>query len=63
MTKKQNDDNDFNAVDFFREVKERLAREFEGKTFEEQQALIDQFLSGKRKLDTDSDKDGKKRAA
>ena len=41
---------DFHAVEFFRTVKEKLAAELGGKTFEQQQDIIRQYLSGKRKF-------------
>lgn len=41
---------DFHAVAFFRKVKEQIAKELEGKTFEQQKKLLQQFLSGEKKL-------------
>ncbi len=43
---------DFHAVDFFRKVKEQIAKELQGKTFEQQKKLLQQFLSGEKKLKT-----------
>jgi len=40
----------FHAVAFFRRVKEQMAKELEGKTFEQQKKLLRQFLSGEIKL-------------
>ena len=41
---------DFHAVTFFRNVKEQIAKEFEGKTFEEQKELLKKYLSGELRL-------------
>lgn len=43
-------DADFHAVDFFRAIKEAYAKEFEGKSFEDRNALMKKYLSGELKL-------------
>ena len=40
----------FHSVAFFRQVKEQIAKELEGKTFEQQKGLVQKFLSGELKL-------------
>lgn len=41
---------EFDAVFFFRKVKKQIAKEFEGKSFEQKKALIKKLLSGEIKL-------------
>jgi hypothetical protein len=51
-TKKQKVSKDFHSVIFFRKVKEQIARELEGKSFDQQREVIRKFLSGESKLKT-----------
>jgi len=37
---------EFHSVDFFRKVKEKIAKKLEGKSFEEQKEIIQKILSG-----------------
>lgn len=41
---------EFDTVLFFRNIKKQIAKELEGKSFEEKKALIRKFLSGEKKL-------------
>ncbi|MBS4028788.1 MAG: hypothetical protein KGZ58_09130 [Ignavibacteriales bacterium] len=41
---------EFDTVAFFRKVKEQIAKELEGKSFEQQKALIKKFLAGELKF-------------
>ena len=43
---------EFDSVAFFRNVKEQIATELEGKSFEQQKKLIKKYLSGELKLIT-----------
>lgn len=40
----------FDSVAFFRKVKEQIAKEFEGKTFEQKKEILKKYLSGEKKL-------------
>lgn len=40
----------FDSVAFFRKVKEQIAKELEGKTFEQKKELLKKYLSGEKKL-------------
>ena len=50
MKTKETTEKDFHAVAFFRNVKEQIAKELDGKTFEQQKKLLQQLLSGEIKL-------------
>jgi len=50
MKTKETTEKDFHAVTFFRGVKEQIAKELDGKTFEQQKKLLQQFISGEIKL-------------
>ena len=50
MKTKETTIKDFHAVTFFRNVKEQIAKELEGKTYEQQKKLLQQLLSGEVKL-------------
>ena len=50
MKTKQKESKDFHSVSFFRKVKEQIAKELEGKSFDQQQEVIRKLLSGERKL-------------
>jgi hypothetical protein len=52
MKTKEQAHKDFDAVAFFRNVKEQIAKELEGKTFEQQKAILSKLLSGDVKLKT-----------
>jgi hypothetical protein len=41
---------DFHAVPFFRKIKEQIAEELEGKTFEQKKELLRKYRSGELKL-------------
>lgn len=41
---------DFHTVDFFRNIKEEIAKELNGKTFEQQKELLQKYLNGDLKL-------------
>ena len=41
---------EFHSVDFFRNVKEQIAKELEGKSFAQQKEIIRKYLSGELKL-------------
>lgn len=41
----------FDSVSFFRKVKEQIGKQLEGKSFKEQNAILEKYLSGKLKLD------------
>ncbi len=41
---------EFDSVGFFRTVKEQIARELEGKTFEQQKEIIKKLQSGEKKI-------------
>ncbi|MBI5214261.1 MAG: hypothetical protein HY960_00750 [Ignavibacteriae bacterium] len=41
---------EFDTVAFFRSVKEKIAKELEGKSFEQQKEVMRKFLSGEQKL-------------
>jgi hypothetical protein len=41
---------DFDTVAFFRNVKEQIANQLQGKTFEEQKAILRKMKSGEIKL-------------
>lgn len=43
---------DFDSVDFFRNVKEQIANELQGKSFDEQKAVLKKIQSGEIKLKT-----------
>lgn len=47
---KQEDTKPFDSVSFFRNVKEQIAKEFEGKTFEQKKELLNKYLSGELTL-------------
>ena len=49
-TKNQKISKDFHSVTFFRKVKEQIAGELEGKSFDQQKEIIAKLLSGERKL-------------
>ena len=42
----------FDTVAFFRKVKEQIAKELEGKSFEQQKEILKKILSGEIKLTT-----------
>ena len=44
------EENTFDSLAFFRDIKEQIAKELEGKSFAEQQRLIKKILSGEVKL-------------
>jgi poly-gamma-glutamate capsule biosynthesis protein CapA/YwtB (metallophosphatase superfamily) len=48
---------DFDTVAFFRNVKEQIANELYGKSFEEQKALLKKFQSGEIKLKTPNEQE------
>ncbi len=50
MTTNNQTTKDFDTVAFFRNVKEKIANELKGKSFEQQKELLKKFLSGERKL-------------
>ncbi|MEO8211113.1 MAG: hypothetical protein ABI840_11195 [bacterium] len=41
---------DFDTVSFFRKIKEQIAREFEGKTFEQKKEIIDKMRSKSKEI-------------
>ena len=43
---------DFDSVAFFRNIKEQMAKELTGKTFEQQKEILKKFLSGQILLTT-----------
>ena len=49
-TKKQKENKDFHSVTYFRKVKEQIAKELEGKSFDQQKEVIRKLLSGEQKL-------------
>jgi len=40
---------DFDSVEFFRKIKEQIAKEFEGKTFEQKKEIINKMKKDKKK--------------
>ncbi len=40
----------FDSVEFFRKVKEQVAKEFEGKTFEQKKEIIDKAKTKSKEL-------------
>lgn len=50
MKNKNETTKDFDAVAFFRKVKEQIAMELAGKSFEQQKELLRKYLSGELKL-------------
>ena len=49
-TKAQKENKDFHSVTFFRKVKEQIAQELSGKSFDQQKEVIRKLLSGEMKL-------------
>lgn len=41
----------FDSVEYFRKVKERIAKELRGKSFEEQKQIIQRMLDGEIKVE------------
>jgi hypothetical protein len=52
MKNKKENEKDFDTVAFFRNVKEQIARELDGKSFEQQKIILNKMLSGEIKLQT-----------
>jgi len=52
MKTEQQKSKDFDTVTFFRNVKEQIAKELDGKTFEQQKAILKKLLSGEIRLIT-----------
>lgn len=51
MKTKETTIKDFHTVTFFRKVKELIAKELSGKTFEEQKKILEQIRTGKIKIE------------
>jgi hypothetical protein len=52
MRTEENIEKDFDSVAFFRNIKEQMAKELAGKTFEQQKEILKKFLSGQIPLIT-----------
>jgi len=54
MKTEQEDKKEFHSVAFFRNVKEQIAKELDGKSFEQQKEILKKLLSGEIKLSAPS---------